>query len=741
MQVKKKGLILSAIFTIFFIVVLFIGFFIYNKYISNKLYNTADQTLQEIVNQQTYVFNSKIEAEMLAIKILAESLVTSNDLADITITKLERLQSKSEYDHLVVIDKNGNAVNEKGEKVNLSHREYFQKALLGETNISTPLESVFVDDTMIAIATPLIYQNEIIGVFVVSFIREQFSGLFDASFGKKGFAYIIDNTGEIITKTKNKNSVTITNNLFDLYEKVNFYEGDSFAKIKKNIKLGVSGRSKYTVNGENRILRYGPISVNGWNIFSVVPANNIMANVHEITLATLAVSFCCFILFLILLFWVLFIQRKNIKRLEKIAFVDPLTQAPTLAYFKIEAQKFIDQNPNKMLLMVKFDIDCFKLINQTFGSEVGDKVLKSISLALADNTSGNIKHYARTHDDEFFVLHEYNSDEELLQIHDNFKTLFDEYLGSDFNYGIRFVFGHYCMELESCKNAIDAMEKANIAHRRAKRKGMEICVYDESFIIQSIHQKEIENKMKSALLNDEFKVYFQPKYNLLEESIIGAEALVRWKPVDEQMIYPNDFIPIFEKNGFITELDMYMFDSVCKTLRLWINKHLPLTRVSVNFSRNHLKNNLFVETLIAICDKHQVPHHLLEIELTESVIFNNVTILTDVLTKLHAAGFILSMDDFGTGYSSLGLLKNLPVDVIKIDRSFFTTANNEVRAKTVIASIIKMAHDLSVETVAEGVETKEHIDLLKELGCDVVQGYYYARPMPLDAFATLFHSK
>ncbi|MEG0456591.1 MAG: bifunctional diguanylate cyclase/phosphodiesterase, partial [Oscillospiraceae bacterium] len=427
-------------------------------------------------------------------------------------------------------------------------------------------------------------------------------------------------------------------------------------------------------------------------------------------------------------------NRKSKHTLEKIAYYDELTNAPTLAKFKIEAQNFINANPNKNLLMVKFDIYQFKLINQILGNTVGDTVIKNIVNSLRINNPGKYQRYARLHDDEFLVLHIYEKLDDIAKIEEKFENIFYELMGKDFNYNIKIISGVYHMIYENCTNAVDAIEKANIAHRKAKQSGQDLYVYDKSLVQKLLYQKDIENNMQSALQKNEFKVFLQPKYELKSEKIVGAEALVRWQKPDGILVSPSEFIPIFENNGFITKLDMYMFEQVCKIIKGWIDLNLPVIHISVNFSRNHLLNYNFINELIEISEKYHVPRKYIEIELTETVIFENEELIEAVLHKIHSAGFTFSMDDFGTGYSSLGLLKNLPVDVIKIDRSFFTNSKYIARANYVVESVMIMAKKLNIYTVAEGIEEIEQIDFLKKIGCDIVQGFYYAKPMPADDF-------
>ncbi len=381
-------------------------------------------------------------------------------------------------------------------------------------------------------------------------------------------------------------------------------------------------------------------------------------------------------------------------------------------------------------MLVKFDIDRFKLINQTYGYVEGDRVLRNVATALKGCIDSEQDTFARVNTDEFTILHRIKPTERLADLRDAFMKSFFELMG-DVPYGITFPQGSYIVEQrETNKDILDAIEKANIAHRKAKHDGVEYCSYDDAMKRDAMRDKEIENKMRPALKNGEFKVFLQPKYYIVDETIAGAEALVRWKNNNADVYYPGSFIPLFERNGFITKLDMYMFEHVCEIIRGWIADGIEPITVSVNFSRNHLHNPDFVSELCAIADKYGVSRRFLEIELTETVMFDNEEKIMEVLNSLHGEGFTLSMDDFGTGYSSLGLLKNIPVDVIKIDRGFFLTAVDPDRANTVISNVMKMAHELGIHTVAEGVEAREQIDMLRDVGCEIVQGYYYAKPMP-----------
>ncbi len=425
--------------------------------------------------------------------------------------------------------------------------------------------------------------------------------------------------------------------------------------------------------------------------------------------------------------------------LTDMAYYDSLTGLYNINKFKIAGEEILRQYSDLRFVVVKIDILNFKIVNEMFGFDIGDIVVQAVGnfIQKIRNENGlDIGAVARVNADEFILLYlEGEDNDEGDNRTEMFEKAFNEQISSILgNHRIEFRYGRYYLD-KGETDINSAIEKANIAHRIAKtQKNGKVCNYDDTFKQRVLWETEIQNKTEAALKNEEFKVYLQPKYSLDTESIVGAEALVRWQEPNGHLIPPGEFIPLFERNGFVTKLDMYMFEHVCAMIKRRITMGLRVVTVSVNFSRLHLLNDKFAETLLEIISRYNIPHKHIEIELTESAIFDNEELLKKLLNDLHNAGFTLSMDDFGSGYSSLGLLKNLPVDVVKIDRSFFTDDINKARATAVIESVMLMAKKLGIQTVAEGVETKEHVSFLKEVGCDIVQGYYYAKPMPMDEF-------
>ena len=286
------------------------------------------------------------------------------------------------------------------------------------------------------------------------------------------------------------------------------------------------------------------------------------------------------------------------------------------------------------------------------------------------------------------------------------------------------------------QDVVSIRDRANVARNISKSESgyLKGCVfYTELERHQLLKEQTLENAMEGALQSEEFLVYLQPKIRLSDGRAVGAEALVRWKSEEYGLIPPDEFIPLFEKNGFILKLDYYMFEQVCRLLRNWLDSHKKVLPISVNLSRMHLGEAGFIQRYKEIQERYRIPCELLEFELTEAMVFEDLPRLKEIIAELHEAGYRCPMDDFGSGYSSLNVLKDIPVDILKLDRGFFMGGETE-RGVNVVKAVLHMARELHMKTVAEGIETSSLVNFLKEEGCDMVQGYVFYKPMPAREF-------
>ncbi len=391
-------------------------------------------------------------------------------------------------------------------------------------------------------------------------------------------------------------------------------------------------------------------------------------------------------------------------------------------------------------VMVYANIDRFKLINDMYGNTIGDSILKKVHAIINeelrwDEVSGRIMA------DNFGMLMRFHSieklDQRLYRISWQIRNLRDE---SEAPYGITLTYGIYIVEAEDVLLE-SVMECANLARANVIKNAHQVAmgIYDESAKKQLSRERELEMKMHKALDNGEFVPFLQPKYELKNETVAGAEALVRWIDPVEGMIFPNDFIPLFEKNGFIVQLDLFMFEEVCKLVDRWESAGCRIIPISVNLSRANFAIPNFFDAYKHIVKKYDVPKGSIEFEFTESLLYNNFEALNDLVNEIHDLGFSCSIDDFGSGYSSLNMLKDVRVDVLKLDRVFFSQGDNSRRGQDVIRSVLGLAQALQLRTVSEGVELQDQVDYLREMNCDFVQGYIFAKPMKVTAFERLVY--
>lgn len=243
----------------------------------------------------------------------------------------------------------------------------------------------------------------------------------------------------------------------------------------------------------------------------------------------------------------------------------------------------------------------------------------------------------------------------------------------------------------------------------------------------------MEEDILYSIKNNEFIIFLQPKFDTITEKIVGAEALIR-KFENGKIIMPSEFIPEYERTGIITKLDMYVLEEVCKLQKKWRKLNLPLLPISINESRHHLKNINHIRELQEMINKYQVDSSLIELEMTETTVVEDIFLAKKAAESVKELGFVVSMDDFGTGYSAFNILKDIEIDILKIDKEFFENLENNKRAQIIIETIIDMCKKLNILTVAEGIETKEQVEFLKKIGCDIIQGYYFSQPIPVEEF-------
>lgn len=417
--------------------------------------------------------------------------------------------------------------------------------------------------------------------------------------------------------------------------------------------------------------------------------------------------------------------------------IDRLTGVYTKEYFYQEARKLIDENPKIRFAILEMDINRLTMINELMGMAEGDRLLSYIGSVLMEIfTHEPHSIYGRIHADLFAVCCPYE-EARMFQYINLIETAIKEY---QINFEILVTFGIYLCD-EKKLNVSIMCDRANMALKSVKGNYVTHCAfYDNNMHDKKVREQEITQHMNKALKNREFVVYFQPKHSLDDNSIIGAEALVRWVSPEKGMISPGEFIPVFEENGFIMKLDAYVWEETCAFIRKRLDDEKEIPPISVNVSRVNMYNPMLCDTLSKIVKKYKIPNGLLELELTESAYTENPQLMIQTIKQLQQLGFRVEMDDFGSGYSSLNMLKDVPVDVLKIDLNFLSGNSNQEKGTSIMSAIVRMAKWLGIPAIVEGVETKEQVVFLKSIGCTMAQGYYYAKPMSRQDFEKYLES-
>lgn len=391
------------------------------------------------------------------------------------------------------------------------------------------------------------------------------------------------------------------------------------------------------------------------------------------------------------------------------------------------------------MISVNYNLRHFSLVNQQYGRNAGDEILKNHFKGF-EKVIGETGLVCRLGGDNFVTIFDADKLDDVLAYLTEARVTFES--GGGGSAAIHCSAGVFCIP-ENIKiiDPGDILGKIIAAFRVAQNGNMRIIYYDDDLVKKKEAAMRIQEMFPLALKNEEFRVFFQPKVNIFTGKVCGAEALCRWFK-DGRIVPPFEFIPILEQNNDICKLDFYMLEHVCKQMRQWLDEGRKVVRISVNMSRRHMTDESLLDRILGIIDRYSIPHELIEIELTETTTDVGFTDLKRVVSGLSEANICTSIDDFGMGFSSLNLIRGIPWNVLKVDRSFLpvTESDSDNVNNIMFKYVVGMSKEIGLECVVEGVETEKHLDILKENGCELAQGFLFDKPIPVEEFESRLDS-
>lgn len=704
----------------FILIISIIGIITINLY---KLQIETDKIAKNYVMDVTSstAENSRLRLRMTKqqMESIVDSLVRISSV-DRKYNLLQRKQKILEFRMMGIAGKDGVVTFVDGSTRDISKEVCFKSALNGENDIYE-----FGNDEVVytkAYQDPIYGKRVLVAVRSKSYMQKLVRGI---GFEGKGEACVSDSNGKMVVASANK----------PLYRKLRSYlEEKSISEyIEKKLENNQNAIVDIgEIEGHDYMLAMTKMGVKDWSLITLIRSDLIFSKISSTFFATFVSVAGVTVLLLTGAAYIVWIMKQNQKALEILAFIDPVTGKMNNNRFKmICAELFRKSEPGTYTIVV-MNIRNFRIINKKYGVEGGDQVLQYV-LSVIEENLGEDEIASRDVADHFYICLK-ESDEEkikerLMQLVYKINKIRE--LCEFYRFSIEFgAYQVYDRNLD-----MDTIQdRADMAYKYKKQGVADILrFYDESLIKELEKEKELHDLLEESLKNGDFKAYLQPKISLNDGKIAGAEALIRWQHPKKGMIYPSEFIPIFEKSGEILKLDRFVFEEVCKFMQCLRKEGRTLFPISVNLSRDHFQNEDFLNPFLKIRESYQIPAELLEFEVTESI-FASDQEMEKAIDQIHKEGFLCSMDDFGAGYSSLGMLTDFDIDYIKLDKRFFDRMDVDEKGQKVIESVIHLSKELNIGTVAEGVEDPKQVEFLKRIHCDVVQGYVYAKPLALDKF-------
>lgn len=706
----------------------------------------ADKEMREDMKTDVEIGASMISDRIYSLFVIADHAAAElGEIAEFPSPEMEvvlsNFRAHSEFEETYFLTVSGHMYRYTGQEIpvtsdqvaDISKERFDQSSRLvtGKFNFG---------NSNILLSKPVINNGQKLGYFVGGFSFEQIVRHDIRKFMEvEGTFMVLDARGNVLEVEVTEETSEFEN----ISNLINYCEGlqDSEAAVNElNALIGHTNTEYSTLSMGDKSYGFTCSGVDrsgGWSVACIVPKKNFLAALVHQRRGEAALLLFDIALLIVTMIAVSILSARKDHQLEAVAYSDTITSAKTKEFFRIAGEEFLRETEIPYAV-VAADIVGFRYVNELFGHERGDEILTHFATLLGENL-GSKEIVARNTGDYFELL--------VVDVDSFVKRIED--LSEDLNAYARSIDVTYPLVLrvgvvrstKSNRDIRNLLDKANAARKTVQAdSGILVAEYSAKIQEDLKSREEIESSMNSAMAHGEFKLFLQPKMDVRTGKLSGAEGLVRWIKRDGTMVYPDRFIPIFETNGFVEKLDFYMLERVCELQESLKKRGYERVPISVNQSRVLLMNPAYVSRVMEVMEKYEVERHLVELELTETSFFDDKNKMIEIMRELRSKNCVIDIDDFGSGYSSLNMIKDIPFDVLKIDREFFNTSSTDT-GKIILQKIVELATALGVESICEGVENAEQEEILREIGCHYAQGYYYSKPIPAEEFVEKFMQK
>ncbi|MBP3507313.1 MAG: GGDEF domain-containing protein [Lachnospiraceae bacterium] len=739
---KRNSILKLWISLIILAIVLIFSVIFYINNLTKNFEQEVLQSMEEVSGQGVISIQTEINGKLHLLEDLARTVEIDveqepEELLKEVQTYFLPLVASNDFRGMGIILPNGMAYSTTGDIYNAGQQEFYSKALNGESVITGRIAidldaSEYVNLYMTPI--PDRETQEPIAVLYATYETNHLRSTLEVnSFHGQGYSYLVDREGNTVVDSSRATAFQNMTNILESMAEADDTNTRAVEELQGYLENNESGKIIFQ-NGVTKYMYCRPVGINDWYLLTVVPESVIDNQMNVVIRNTIVLVIVLAVIFSALIILLVRQQKKKQEELSTLAYVDPVTKGHTFAKFQQIFADTMRNQPNHKYALLSLDLNKFKMINDLYGYEEGNKIIYKMNELWEKEFRANECCGHRTAD-RFVVLLTYVNKDELEQRIQDYRIRLQEATKGKYKLSLRV--GIYQIE-DVTDSFSTAYSRSMMAFAAAKDSGKRfMAFYQADMEEQLIWEKNVEDEFQEALRKHEFEVFYQAKINAETGEVSGAEALARWIRPDGTIVPPNRFIPVLENNGSIAELDQYMFKEVCLHQKAWLDEGKPIVPVSVNLSRIQLADSNFVDAYREILESVGLPPEYVGLEFTESAMFDNEEALRSIVDRLHALGVKVLIDDFGVGYSSMMSLKVIPVDILKVDKSFIDSIGDD-RGDKIVISIIEFALSLGMSVTAEGVENDNQYRFLRNHRCNDIQGYYFSRPVPAKEYCQRF---